>query len=112
MVPSGEMVKKVLDFTPKPAILFEVMREKIMREKKKFLNVVFNIKRNPDYKGNHELAGFNGIHTTFPLGTTEQEIIDEFHAETVVKDIHGKTWTKGEMIQVVSIEKCFEDWCD
>jgi hypothetical protein len=29
-----------------------------------------------------------------------------------VKDIHGKTWTKGEMIQVVSIEKCFEDWCD
>ena len=112
MVPSGEMVKKVLDFTPKSAILFEVMREKIMREKKKFLNVVFNIKRNPDYKGNHELAGFNGIHTTFPLGTTEQEMIDEFHAETVVKDIHGKTWTKGEMIQVVSIEKCFEDWCD
>jgi hypothetical protein len=112
MVPSGEMVKKVLDFTPKPAILFEVMREKTMREKKKFLNVVFNIKRNPDYKGNHELAGFNGIHTTFPLGTTEQEMIDEFHAETVVKDIHGKTWTKGEMIQVVSIEKCFEDWCD
>jgi hypothetical protein len=112
MVPSSKMVKKVLDFTPKSAILFEVMREKIMREKKKFLNVVFNIKRNPDYKGNHELAGFNGIHTTFPLGTTEQEMIDEFHAETVVKDIHGKTWTKGEMIQVVSIEKCFEDWCD
>ena len=106
------MVKKVLDFTPKSAILFEVMREKIMREKKKFLNVVFNIKRNPDYKGNHELAGFNGIHTTFPLGTTEQEMLDEFHAETVVKDIHGKTWTKGEMIQIVSIEKCFEDWCD
>ena len=112
MVPSSKMVKKVLDFTPKSAILFEVMREKIMREKKKFLNVVFNIKRNPDYKGNHELAGFNGIHTPFPLGTTEQEMIDEFHAETVVKDIHGKTWTKGEMIQVVSIEKCFEDWCD
>ena len=88
------------------------MREKIMREKKKFLNVVFNIKRNPDYKGNHELAGFNGIHTTFPLGTNEPDMIREFLAETVVKDIHGKTWTKGEMIQVVSIEKCFEDWCD
>ena len=112
MVPSSKMVKKVLDFTPKSAILFEVMREKIMREKKKFLNVVFNIKRNPDYKGNHELAGFNGIHTTFPLGTTEQEMIDQFHAERVNIDINGKTWTKGEMIQVVSIEKCFEDWSD
>ena len=78
--------------------------------KMKFLNVVFNIKRNPAYKGNHELASFSGIHTTFPLGTTEQDMINEFHAETVVKDIHGKTWTKGEMIQVVSIEKCFEDW--
>ena len=76
-----------------------------MKTKDKFLNVVFNIKRNPEYKGNHQLAGFSGIHTTFPLGTTEQEMIDEFHAETVVKDIHGKTWTKGEMIQVVSIEK-------
>jgi hypothetical protein len=39
-------------------------------------------------------------------------MIDQFHAERVVRDIHGKTWTKGEMIQVVSIEKCFEDWCD
>ena len=106
------MVKKVLDFIPKSAILFEVMREKIIRENKKFLNVVFNVKRNPDYKGNHELAGFNGIHTTFPLGTNEPDMIREFLAETVVKDIHGKTWTKGEMIQVVSIEKCFEDWCD
>ena len=107
MVPSSKMVKKVLDFTEKPAILFEVMREK-----KKFLNVVFNIKRNPDYKGSHELATFNGIHTTFPLGTSEPDMIREFLAETVAKDIHGKTWTKGEMIQVVSIEKCFEDSCD
>jgi hypothetical protein len=83
-----------------------------MKNKDKFLNVVFNVKRNPEYKGNHELAGFDAIHTTFPLGTAEQEMIDEFHAETVVKDIHGKTWKKGEMIQVVNIEKCFEDWCD
>ena len=82
------------------------------KTKKKFLNVVFNVKRNPEYKGNHELARFNRIHTTFPLGTTEQDMIREFLAETVVKDIHGKTWTKGEMIQVVSIEKCFEDWSD
>ena len=79
-------------------------------EKKKFLNVVFNVKRNPEYKGNHELAGFNGIHTTFPLGTSEPEMIREFLAETVVKDIEGKTWIKGEMIEVERIDKCFEDW--
>ena len=81
-----------------------------MKTKKKFLNVVFNIKRNPAYNGSHELATFNAIHTTFPLGTTEQEMIDEFHGELVNIDMDGKTWTKGEMIQVVSIEKCFEDW--
>jgi hypothetical protein len=37
-------------------------------------------------------------------------MIDEFHGELVNIDIDGKTWTKGEMIRVVSIEKCFEDW--
>ena len=83
-----------------------------MKNKDKFLNVVFNIKRNPEYKGNHELATTHRMHTTFPLGTTEQDMIDEFHAELVNIDINGKTWLKGEMIQVVSIERCFEDWCD
>ncbi len=82
-----------------------------MKNKKRFLNVVFKIERNPEYKGNHTLAGCNGVHTTFPLGTTEADMIKKFHAEIVGK-INGKTWTKGEMIQVVSIEKCFEDWCD
>ena len=82
------------------------------KTKKKFLNVVFNVKRNPEYKGNHELARFNRIHTTFPLATTEPDMIREFLAETVGKDIDGKTWTKGEMIQVVSIERCFEDSSD
>jgi len=107
-------VKKKLAILRISAILFPVSERNIteMKNKDKFLNVVFNVKRNPEYKGNHELARFNGIHTTFPLGTTEQEMIDQFLAETVVKDIHGKTWIKGEMIQVVSIEKCFEDWCD
>jgi hypothetical protein len=96
--------------------LFLVSERKEMKietkNKDKFLNVVFNVKRNAEYKGNHQLAEFNGIHSTFPLGTTEPEMIREFLAETVVKDIHGKTWTKGEMIQVESIERCFEDWCD
>ena len=83
-----------------------------MKTEKRFLNVVFNVKRNAAYKGSHHLAGFDRIHTTFPLGTTEQEMIGEFHAEMVNVDINGKTWTKGEIIQVVSIEKCFEDSTD
>ena len=96
------------------AILLQVMREKkIMREKKRFLNVTFKVKRHPDYTGNHYLATCNSIMgNTFPLGTTKQEMTDEFLAEIVGKDMEGKTWTKGEMIQVVEITKCFEDWAD
>ena len=84
-----------------------------MKTKKKFLNVTFKVERHPDYTGNHQLAGFDHIMgCTFPLGTTEPEMIREFLSETVGKDIHGKTWTKGEMIQVEHIDKCFEDWSD
>ena len=69
------------------------------------------MKRNPNYTGNHNLATVNSVMgNTFSLGTTEPEMIREFLAETVVKDMQGKTWTKGEMIQVERIEKCFEDW--
>jgi hypothetical protein len=81
-----------------------------MKTKKRFLNVVFNIERNPAYKGNHELATTHRMHTTFPLGTTEQDMIDEFHAE-LVNISNGKTWTKGEMIRVVSIAECYEGSC-
>ena len=84
-----------------------------MKTKKRFLNVTFKVERHPDYTGNHQLAGFDHIMgCTFPLGTTEPEMIREFLAETVVTDIQGKTWTKGEIIQVVSIERCFEDSSD
>ena len=101
------MLKKVLTLRQKSARLFEVMRE----EKKKFLNVTFKVKRHPDYTGNHYLATVNSVMgNTFPLGTIESEMIREFLAETVVTDIQGKTWTKGEMIEVERIEKCFEDW--
>jgi hypothetical protein len=82
-----------------------------MKTKKRFLNVVFNIERNPAYKGNHELATTHRMHTTFPLGTTEQEMISEFHAE-LVNISNGKTWTKGEMIRVVSIAECYEGSCE
>ena len=83
------------------------------KTKKKFLNVTFKLERNPSYKGNHQLAETNNMGgCTYSLGTTEQEMIDEFHAELVGKDINGKSWTTGEMVRVVSIEKCFEDWCN
>ena len=78
------------------------------KTKKRFLNVVFNVKRNAAYQGNHELARTDRIHTTFPLGTTEEEMISEFHAE-LVNISNGKRWLKGEMIQVTSIDNCFED---
>ena len=91
-------------------ILNSVSERKNNEMKDKFLNVKFKVKRNPAYKGNHELAGCNGVLTTFPLNTTEADMIKEFHAEIVGKDINGKTWTKGEIVQVVSIENCFEDW--
>lgn len=110
-IKSEKSNKKGLTFDQFYDRLFPVMRD-MTKTKKKFLNVVFNVKRNPEYKGNHELARFNRIHTTFPLATTEPDMIREFLAETVGKDIDGKTWTKGEMIQVVSIAKCFEDWSD
>ena len=84
-----------------------------MKTKKRFLNVTFKVERHPDYTGNHTLATVNSVMgNTFALGTTEQEMIDEFHGELVNIDMDGKTWPKGEMIQVVSIEKCFEDWSD
>jgi hypothetical protein len=76
----------------------------------KFLNVTFKVNRHPDYKGNHDLARVNNVMgNTFSLGTTEADMIKEFHAETVGTDINGKTWTKGEIIEVVEIAKCFED---
>ena len=102
------MVKKSLTLRQKSARLFEVMREQI-----KFLNVTFKVKRHPDYEGNHQLAEYDHIGgCTFPLGTTEPEMIREFLAETVGKDIHGKTWIKGEMVEVERIDKCFEDSCN
>ena len=79
-------------------------------KKIKFLNVIFKVKRHPDYKGNHYLARVDNVRgNTFPLGSTEADMIKEFNAETIVTDIDGKTWTQGEIIEVVEITKCFED---
>ena len=90
------------------------MINQVMRDTENYIyfwNVTFKVERNPNYTGNHTLATVNSVMgNTFPLGTIESEMIREFLAETVVTDIQGKTWTKGEMIEVERIEKCFEDW--
>jgi hypothetical protein len=41
---------------------------------------------------------------TFPLGTTKQEMTDQFLAQEV-----NSTTKYGDILQVVEIEKCFED---
>lgn len=72
--------------------------------------MTFKVKRHPDYKGNHYLARVDNVRgNTFPLGSTEADMIKEFKAETIVTDIDGKTWTQGEIIEVVEITKRFED---
>jgi hypothetical protein len=105
-----------LQFSGFSGKLFSVSERKnneMKNEKKKFLNVTFKVNRHPDYTGNHQLAEFDHIGgCTYPLGTTEPEMIREFLAETVVRDMQGKTWTKGEIVEVERIDKCFEDWCD
>jgi len=98
-------VLKGVDFFLNSAILFSVREIKNnMKNETPEMNVRLNLKRNPTYKGNHQLARVNGMHTTFPLGMTEADMIKEFYSELVNIDIDGKTWTKGEMIQVVSVE--------
>ena len=87
--------------------LFSVSERKNneMKEYIKFLNVTFKVKRNPTYTGNHCLAGVNSVMgNTYPLGTTEQEMIDQYHAEAV-----DSTTTNGDIHRVVEITKCFED---
>ena len=70
-----------------------------------FLNVTFKVERNPNYTGNHVLANVdNVLNQQYPRGTTEQEMIDLYHAEAV-----NSTTTNGDIHRVVKIEKCFED---
>ena len=76
-----------------------------MRDTNKFLNATFKVEKNPTYTGNHCLARVHRVlNTTYPLGTTEQEMIDQYHAQEV-----NNTTTNGDIHRVVKIEKCFED---
>lgn len=76
-----------------------------------FLNVTFKVEKNPNYTGNHQLAKANAVAgNTYPLGTTEQEMIDDYHNQVVLqKDINGNTVRRGDIHRVVEIAKCFED---
>ena len=70
-----------------------------------FWNVTFKVTKNPTYTGNHYLAGCNQVMgNTYPLETTKQEMIDQYHASQV-----NDTTTHGDIVQVVEIAKCFED---
>ena len=82
-----------------------------MRDKKPFLNVTFKVDKNPTYTGNHFSARVNRVKgCTFPLGTTEQEMIDQYHNKVVLeKDIDGNKVLAGDIHRVVEIANCFED---
>ena len=81
-------------------------RRLIMRDKEyiHFLNVTFKVEKNPNYTGNHCLAKTNSITgNTYPLGTTEQEMIEQFYSRHV-----NKATTYGDIVRVIKV-KCFED---
>ena len=72
---------KCLTFRANCVRLFEVMRER-----KTFLNATFKVEKNPTYTGNHYMARVNRVlSNTYPLGTTEQEMIDKYHNSVVLE---------------------------
>ena len=91
---------KCLTFRVNYARLFEVMRER-----KTFLNATFKVEKNPTYTGNHYMARVNRVlSNTYPLGTTEQEMIDKYHNSTVLeKDIDGNKVLAGDIHRVVEV---------
>ena len=71
--------------------LFEVMRER-----KTFLNATFKVEKNPTYTGNHYMARVNRVlSNTYPLGTTEQEMIDKYHNSVVDTYRTNSIWIHG-----------------
>ena len=76
-----------------------------MRDKKTFLNATFKVEKNPTYTGNHFMARINRVlSNTYPLGTTEQEMIDQYHNKVVLeKDIDGNKVLAGDIHRVVEV---------
>ena len=92
--------KIVVDFSKNSDIL-----NPVMRDKKTFLNATFKVEKNPTYTGNHFMARVNNVKgCTFPLGTTEQEMIDQYHDKVVLeKDIDGNKVLAGDIHRVVEV---------
>lgn len=82
-----------------------------MSEKKTFLNASFKVEKNPTYTGNHCLARVNQVSScTYPLGTTEQEMIDQYHNSVVLqRDLDGNKVLAGDIHRVVKVSY-YEDW--
>ena len=84
------------------------MINQVMRDTENYIyfwNVTFKVKRNPNYTGNHYLARVNSVlGNTYPLGTTEQEMIDKYHNSVVLeKDIDGNKVLAGDIHRVVEV---------
>ena len=76
-----------------------------MRDTNRFLNATFKVEKNPTYTGNHFMARVNKVRgCTFPLGTTEQEMIEQYHNQVVLeKDIDGNKVLTGDIHRVVGV---------
>ena len=98
--------KKVLTLLKKYGLIYGVMRDK-----KTFLNATFKVEKNPTYTGNHCLARVNRVlSNTYPLGTTEQEMIEQYHNSVVLeKDLNGNKVLAGDIHRVVEVS-FYEDW--
>jgi hypothetical protein len=81
------------------------MRDKTRTFYHSFLNATFKVEKNPTYTGNHFLARVNRVSScTYPLGTTEQEMIDQYHNSVVLeKDIDGNKVLAGDIHRVVEV---------
>ena len=77
----------------------------------KFLNVTFKVKKNPAYTGNHCLSRVTHVSScTYPLGTTKQDMIDQYHKSVVLeKDLEGNKVLAGDIHRVYEIARCYED---
>ena len=82
-----------------------------MRDTNKFLNATFKVEKNPTYTGNHYMARVNRVlSNTYPLGTTEQEMIEQYHNSVVLeKDLNGNKVLAGDIHRVVEVS-FYEDW--
>ena len=68
------------------------MRDKTRTVYHSFVNATVKVEKNPTYTGNHFLARVNRVSScTYPLGTTEQEMIDQYHNSVVLEKTSTET---------------------